>query len=245
MTVGIAALLYGIASYLVFLGAFLYAIGFVENLLVPKSIDSGPEGPLGRALLVNALLLGLFAIPHSVMARPGFKRWWTRIVPAAVERSTYVLVSSLLLFLLYWGWEPMTGAVWTVEHPVGRIALQLVCAAGWALALWSTCVIDHFELFGLRQVYARLRGTQPTPRAFMEPGPYRYVRHPLMVGFLVAFWATPDMSLGHLLFSIATTGYIVAATVLEERDLVAALGEPYRDYQKRVPMLLPRPPKRS
>ena len=241
---GVAAFLYGIVGYLAFLGSFLYAIGFVGNLVVPKTIDSGPEGPVSRALLINVVLLGLFAIQHSVMARHGFKIWWTKFVPRSVERSTYVLLSSLLLFLLYWKWEPMTGVVWTVENPFGRLVLQLAFWLGWAQVLLSSFLINHFDLFGLRQVFLRLRGEEYSPIPFRETALYRFVRHPLLLGFLIAFWATPQMTHGHLLFSVATTAYMLLGIVLEERDLVKFLGDDYRQYKREVPMLLPVPWKR-
>ena len=241
---GVAAFLYGIVGYLAFLGSFLYAIGFVGNLVVPKTIDSGPEGPVSRALLINVVLLGLFAIQHSVMARHGFKIWWTKFVPRSVERSTYVLVSSLLLFLLYWKWEPMTGVVWTVENPFGRLVLQLAFWLGWAQVLLSSFLINHFDLFGLRQVFLRLRGEEYSPIPFRETALYRFVRHPLLLGFLIAFWATPQMTHGHLLFSVATTAYMLLGIFLEERDLVKFLGDDYRQYKREVPMLLPVPWKR-
>jgi len=241
---GVAAFLYGIVGYLAFLGSFLYAIGFVGNLVVPKTIDSGPEGPVSRALLINVVLLGLFAIQHSVMARHGFKIWWTKFVPRSVERSTYVLLSSLLLALLYWQWEPMTGVVWTVENPAGRLILQLAFWLGWAQVLLSSFLINHFDLFGLRQVFLRLRGEEYSPIPFRETALYRFVRHPLLLGFLIAFWATPQMTHGHLLFSVATTAYMLLGIFLEERDLVKFLGDDYRQYKREVPMLLPVPWKR-
>lgn len=242
---GLAAFLYGVVSYLAFLGSFLYAIAFVGNLVVSKTIDSGPEGPVGRALLINTVLLGLFAIQHSVMARPGFKVWWTKLVPSSVERSTYVLLSSLLLSLLYWKWEPMTGVVWTIENPAGRVVLQLLFWLGWAQVLLSSFLIDHFDLFGLRQVFLRLRGEAYTPIPFRETALYRFVRHPLLLGFVIAFWATPQMTYGHLLFSVATTGYMLIGIVLEERDHLKHLGDAYAKYQQEVPMLIPGPWKRS
>jgi protein-S-isoprenylcysteine O-methyltransferase Ste14 len=237
----ILALAYGVASYVLFLAAFLYAVGFVGNLVVPKSIDSGPSDRLPAALLADTLLLLLFAVPHSIMARPAFKRWWTKFVPPPVERSTYVLVSSLLLGLLFWQWRPIPAVVWNVGHPAGRWLLHAVFWAGWAIVLVSTFLIDHFDLFGLRQVYLSASGREHTPPAFRTPGLYRYVRHPLMTGFLLAFWATPTMTAGHLLFAAATTGYILIALQLEERDLVGYHGDQYRAYRKQVGMLLPLP----
>jgi protein-S-isoprenylcysteine O-methyltransferase Ste14 len=216
-------------------------VGFVGNLLVPKSIDSAASARLPAALLVDTLLLLLFAVPHSVMARPAFKRWWTKFVPPPVERSTYVLVSSLLLGLLFSQWRPSPAIVWDVGHPVGRWLLHAIFWAGWALALVSTFLIDHFDLFGLRQVYLHASGREYTPPAFRTPGLYRYVRHPLMTGFLLAFWATPTMTVGHLLFAAATTGYILIALQLEERDLVGYHGDQYRAYRKQAGMLLPLP----
>jgi methanethiol S-methyltransferase len=231
---------YGVASYLVFQASFLYSIGFVGNLVVPKSIDSGVSGALPLALAMDVLLLGLFAVPHSVMARQGFKRWWTRIVPAAVERSTYVLVSSLLLSLLFWQWRPIPNIAWDLTNPIGRYIVLGVFWTGWAIVLLSTFLINHFDLFGLRQVYLSASGREYTPVEFKAPFLYRWVRHPVMLGFLLAFWATPTMTPGHLLFAAATTGYILLALRLEERDLVNFYGERYEAYQRRVAMLLPR-----
>ena len=237
----ILALLYGAACYAVFLATFLYAIAFVTGVGVPKHVDSGPPTTLPLALAIDLALLGLFAIQHSGMARPAFKRWWTRIVPAAIERSTYVLASSLVLVLLFWLWRPLPLRVWQVEGEAARIALYGLCALGWLLVLSSTFLINHFDLFGLRQVWRHAQGRAPSlDTPFVTRAFYRIVRHPLMLGFLVAFWAAPTMSLGHLLFALMTTGYIlVAVKFLEERDLVAHFGDTYRDYQRRVPMLLP------
>jgi protein-S-isoprenylcysteine O-methyltransferase Ste14 len=239
------AVAYGAVVYGLFLGTFLYALAFVGNLPVPKTIDSGTPGPVALALLVDTLLLGLFAVQHSVMARPAFKRWWTQLVPQPVERTTYVLFASLALLLLYWQWQPMPAAVWSVANPAGVTILQAIFWIGWALVLVSTFLINHFELFGLRQVYARLRGrTLPAPE-FRTPLLYKQVRHPLYLGFLLAFWATPAMTVGHLLFAVATTGYILIAIQLEERDLVAEHGARYEAYRARVPMLIPGTARRS
>ena len=238
---GIAAFIYGSLSYTIFLASFLYAIGFVGNVLVPKSIDSSPAGSMPEAILVDLLLLGLFAVQHSTMARPWFKERWTRIVPRSVERSTYVLVSSLLLALLFWKWQPITATIWDVGSPAGRGLLGALFWLGWLIVLSSTFMINHFDLFGLRQVYLRLRSEPYTPLPFVTVALYRFVRHPIMLGFLIAFWSTPVMTLGHLLFAGATTGYIFIGIFLEERDLRRAHGADHERYCREASMILPLP----
>ncbi|MBW0015581.1 methanethiol S-methyltransferase [Mycobacterium sp.] len=235
---------YGAASYLLFLLAFLYLIGFVGDILVPRSVDHAIAAPIGQAVAVDVALVALFGAQHSVMARQGFKRWWTRFVPPSIERTTYVLFSSVVLVLLYWQWRTMPAVLWDVRLTGARMVVWALFWLGWAIVLASTFMINHFDLFGLRQVYLAWRGKPYTELGFRAAMFYRLVRHPLMLGFLIAFWAAPTMTAGHLLFSIAMTGYILIALRIEERSLVAAMGDQYRDYRRDVPMLIPRPRRR-
>jgi len=230
---------YGVASYLIFLGTVLYAVGFLGNQVVPKSIDSGAPGPVALALVVDAALVGVFAVQHSVMARSGFKTWWTRTIPPAIERSTYVLFSSAAIIVLFWQWLPMPGTVWDLTGRPAGAALTAVGWLGWVVVVSSTFLINHFELFGLQQVYVAFRERPLPSKGFVTPFLYQLVRHPMMLGFLLAFWATPSMSAGHLLFSVAMSGYMLVGVTLEERDLRVALGAQYDEYCRRVPMLIP------
>ena len=232
--------IYGILAYVIFLIAFLYAIGFVGNYLVPKGIDSGEELSTTYSLIINLVLLSLFAIQHSVMARPAFKKWWTSLIGEAAERSTYILLSSLALLLLYWQWQPMTAVVWEIEHAILSKILLGIFALGWVIVFLSTFMINHFELFGLLQIFNNLKNKTSRPSKFQMNFFYKLVRHPLMLGFIIAFWATPYMTVGHLLFAAVTTIYIlIAVKYLEEKDLRDALGKRYEQYQKEVPMLIP------
>ncbi|MGX6511069.1 methanethiol S-methyltransferase [Rhodococcus sp. SJ-2] len=230
---------YGVCAYLIFLAVFLYAIGWVERWVVPRHIDEGPRAPAGIAVAIDLALLSLFAVQHSVMARPWFKKRWTRIVPEPAERSTYVLLASAALALVMWQWRPLPHLIWDVESSTLRILLYALSLAGFGLVLVSTFAIDHFDLFGLRQVVRHLRGKVPAASTFRVPLLYRSVRHPLYLGFLVAFWIAPTMSVGHLLFATVTTAYILVAIRFEERDLIASFGERYRSYRRRVPMIVP------
>ncbi|GAA1616650.1 methanethiol S-methyltransferase [Catellatospora bangladeshensis] len=232
---------YGVIAYVTFLAVFCYTMGWLGGIGVPKGIDDGRTGPVWAAVLTDAGLLGLFAVQHSVMARPWFKRWWTRLVPQALERSTYVLIASLVIAVLMWQWRPLPGTVWEVSASWAQILLWALYAAGWAVLVLSTFLIGHFDLFGLRQALARVRQTSYAEPGFRQPLLYRVVRHPIMVGFLIAFWAAPHMSAGRLLFALAGTGYILVAVRFEEADLRRQLGEPYRRYAEQVPRFIPSP----
>lgn len=234
-----AAFCYGTLCYLLFLGTFLYAMAFLGNVSLARTIDGDGTMPFGQALLINTLLLGAFAVQHSVMARPSFKRWWTRFVPKPVERSTYVLFSSAALLLLFHAWQPMGGVIWDVEDQLLRGLLYGIFAGGWLLVLVATFLINHFDLFGMRQVWLYLQGRPYEPLSFSTPGLYRYVRHPLYVGWLMTFWAAPTMTAAHLVFALVTTMYILLAIRWEERDLTQVHGKTYAAYRKRVPMLIP------
>ena len=235
----LCAFIYGVTSYAIFFATFLYAIAFIGNFGVPRTLDGPVDTPFGLALAIDLGLLGLFALQHSGMARPGFKRWWTKIVPEAVERSTYVLLSSLALILIFWQWRPLGGVLWDIQDPAGQIAMYTVYALGWGLVLFSTFLINHFDLFGLRQVYLNLRNKPYTHLPFATPLLYRIVRHPLYVGWIMVMWATPLMTAAHVVFAAGCTGYILIAIQLEERDLIDFHGEDYKAYRRRVPMLIP------
>lgn len=236
--------IFGVIAYAVFVFTFLYAIGFVGNVLVSKSIDDGPQGTFLESLLTDLFLLALFAVQHSGMARQRFKGWWTQIVPQAAERSTYVLISSLLLLLLFWQWRPLPAVIWEIGNPTAQLMLEALFWLGWLIVLRATFLIDHFDLFGLKQNYLYLHGKQYVPPKFKMPELYQYVRHPIMMGFLVGFWATPVMTSGHLLFAVAMTAYILIGIQLEEGDLVDCFGAAYKEYRRRVSMIIPLPRKR-
>lgn len=238
-------MLYGVIGYLSFVVAILYAICFLGGFLVPKTVNSGEVEPWVRSVVIDSLLLGLFAVQHTIMARPAFKKWWTRIVPVAIERSTFVLVASLILILLFWQWRPLPGVVWSVEHEFAKPLLVGLSLVGWALVFYSSFLIDHFDLFGLRQTFFHWRGRTYTHPTFQKPLLYRLIRNPLMLGFLIAFWSTPVMTQGHLLFAGLATAYIFVGVRFEERDLLRILGEDYRRYRQRTPMLVPWPRKNA
>lgn len=242
----VGVLLYGLTAYAAFFGTILYAIGFVGNWLVPKSIDTGTPTALAPALLVNSALLGVFVVQHTIMARPWFKRWWTRIVPDSIERSTFVLAASLSLMLVFWQWRPLPRVLWNVQHDWAAAALTAISLCGWATVLGSSFMVSHWDLFGLRQVFLRATGRRYTPIAFKVRGIYKLVRHPLMLGFIIAVWATPTMTVGHLFFAAMISVYIFMGTTFEERDLIAHFGDQYEEYRNRVPGIFPLPrPRRS
>ena len=239
-TVGrIATALYGTVAYVLFFFTFCYAVGFLNNAVVPKGIDAGEPGPFWPALLINVALMGLFGLQHSVMARPGFKKQWTRIIPKSIERSTFVLATVVCFGLLFWQWRPLPETVWSVDDPVGRAALVALHYGGWVFALLATMMVSHFDLFGLRQAFTYSRGREYRPIGFRVVGFYKYMRHPIMAGFLTAFWVTPDMTQGRLLFAVVVTAYVMVALQFEERDLVHLFGAQYRNYQRRVYSLIP------
>lgn len=234
------AFVYGVFAYIIFLFAFLYSVGFVGNYLVPKSIDSGMETNFWQALIVNALLLSIFVIQHSIMARPAFKKWFTIIISPAIERSTFVLLTSLILLLIFWQWQPITTVVWEAENETVAMILTGIFIFGWLVVFFSTFMINHFELFGLKQIFDNLKNIEPQPHILQVNFLYKIVRHPIMLGFIIAFWATPLMTLGHLIFAISTTIYIILSVkFLEEKDLRNYIGKEYEEYQKKVPMLIP------
>jgi protein-S-isoprenylcysteine O-methyltransferase Ste14 len=235
----LAAFLYGIVAYLVFAIVIMYSLGFVSGLVVPKTIDSGPVGPLVESIVINLVLLTIFALQHSVMARPQFKTWWTTIVPKSVERSTYVLLASLVLALVFWQWRPIPGAVWEVKEPTIAASLLYLGLLGWVLVFLSTFMINHFELFGLHQVANNLAGKPMPPMKFKTPMLYNVVRHPIYLGFIIFVWATPVITAGHLLFAAVVTAYIFVGIALEEHDLIAVFGDEYRRYRQRVAMIVP------
>jgi len=241
----IIVFIYGIVSYAVGVASLLYLIGFVSNSVAPKTIDSAPVGAIAPAVVVDLILIGLFALQHSLMARPGFKERWTRIVPKPAERSTYVLITSLVLALLCWQWQPIPGTIWNVEGAIGKGLLHALFWLGWVILFASTFMINHFDLFGLRQVYLRLKGLPYRPVPFVQVALYRLVRHPIMLGVLIGFWATPYMSVGHLLFAAVTTVYVFIGIALEEHDTRQALGETYERYRLETPMIVPLPRRKS
>jgi protein-S-isoprenylcysteine O-methyltransferase Ste14 len=232
-------LVYGVVAYLIFFLTFCYAVGFVSALVVPKNIDSVPDSPLGFAFLANAALLSLFALQHSIMARPAFKAWWTRLVPEPIERSTYVLFSSICLLILFWFWQPMGGMIWQVESESVRLLLTILCLVGFGIVLVTTFLINHFDLFGLRQVWLYFTGRNYEHLPFRTPLYYKYVRHPLYLGFMIAFWSAPTMTAAHLFFAVMTTGYMLVAIQFEENDLVKHFGTKYQEYQRTASMLIP------
>jgi protein-S-isoprenylcysteine O-methyltransferase Ste14 len=237
----ILALSYGLIVYAIFLGAFLYAIGFIDGIVVPKTIDNGEVVPVAAAVVIDLVLLTIFAMQHSIMARQPFKRWWTTFVPSVIERSTYVLLASLALILICWQWRPIPAVIWQVENPSAAAALLGLSFFGWLIVLVSTYLINHFELFGVQQVLHNLLGRKASDTSFKTPFLYKFVRHPIYLGFIIAFWATPLMTAGHLLFAAVTTAYIFVGIMLEERDLVAHFGDQYQQYRAKVGMLVPRP----